>query len=28
MPAEAQERLFLEEDARLRAIWARRPWRD
>jgi len=28
MTAEAQERLFLEEDARLRAIWARKPWRD
>ncbi len=28
MTAEAQERLFLDEDARLRAIWARKPWRD
>jgi tripartite-type tricarboxylate transporter receptor subunit TctC len=28
MDAEAQERLFLEEDARLRALWARKPWRD
>ncbi|MFC7738336.1 tripartite tricarboxylate transporter substrate binding protein [Roseomonas sp. GCM10028921] len=28
MPAEAQERLFLDEDARLRALWARKPWRD
>jgi tripartite-type tricarboxylate transporter receptor subunit TctC len=28
MRAADQERLFLEEDARLRAIWARKPWRD
>jgi tripartite-type tricarboxylate transporter receptor subunit TctC len=28
MSAEAQERLFLSEDARLRALWARKPWRD
>lgn len=28
MTAQAQERLFLDEDARLRAIWARKPWRD
>lgn len=28
MSAEAQEKLFLEQDAQLRAIWARRPWRD
>ena len=28
MTAEAQQRLFLDEDARLRAIWARKPWRD
>jgi tripartite-type tricarboxylate transporter receptor subunit TctC len=28
MPAAAQERLFLDEDTRLRAIWARKPWRD
>ena len=27
MAAEAQRRLFLREDARLRAPWARRPWR-
>ena len=28
MSAEAQQALFLEQDAQLRAIWARRPWRD
>lgn len=28
MSAADQERLFLDEDARLRAIWARKPWRD
>jgi len=28
LPAAAQEALFLEQDARLRALWARRPWRD
>lgn len=28
MTAEAQQQLFLEQDAKLRAIWARRPWRD
>ncbi|MBR0667832.1 tripartite tricarboxylate transporter substrate binding protein [Roseomonas hellenica] len=28
MSAEAQERLFLDEDARLRALWARKPWRE
>lgn len=28
MPAEAQEALFVEEDARLRALWARSPWRE
>ena len=28
MEAEAQRRLFLREDARLRALWARRPWRE
>lgn len=28
MSAEAQERLFFDEDARLRALWARKPWRD
>ena len=28
MEAEAQRRLFLQEDARLRALWARRPWRE
>ncbi len=28
MSAADQEKLFLEEDARLRAIWARKPWRD
>ena len=28
MAAEAQRRLFLQEDARLRALWARRPWRE
>ncbi|MGK7869917.1 tripartite tricarboxylate transporter substrate binding protein [Falsiroseomonas sp. E2-1-a20] len=28
MSAADQERLFLEEDARLRALWARKPWRD
>lgn len=28
MTAEAQGQLFLDEDARLRALWARKPWRD
>ena len=28
MTAAAQEKLFLDEDARLRALWARKPWRD
>jgi tripartite-type tricarboxylate transporter receptor subunit TctC len=28
MSAEAQQRLFLEEDAKLRGLWARRPWRE
>jgi tripartite-type tricarboxylate transporter receptor subunit TctC len=28
MTAEAQQALFLEQDAQLRAIWARKPWRD
>ncbi|WP_431281120.1 Bug family tripartite tricarboxylate transporter substrate binding protein [Humitalea sp. 24SJ18S-53] len=28
MTAEAQERLFLDQDASLRALWARKPWRD
>lgn len=28
MTAEAQERLFLDEDTRLRALWARKPWRE
>ncbi len=28
MNAADQEKLFLEEDARLRAIWARKPWRE
>lgn len=28
MTAEAQQRLFLDEDARLRALWARKPWRE
>jgi tripartite-type tricarboxylate transporter receptor subunit TctC len=28
MTAEAQQKLFLDEDARLRALWARKPWRD
>ena len=28
MTAEAQGNLFLSEDRRLRAIWARKPWRD
>ncbi|WP_426959391.1 Bug family tripartite tricarboxylate transporter substrate binding protein [Muricoccus radiodurans] len=28
MTAEAQEELFLSEDRRLRALWARRPWRE
>ena len=28
MTAEAQQQLFLEEDARLRALWARKPWRE
>lgn len=28
MSAADQEKLFLEEDARLRALWARKPWRD
>ena len=28
MEAEAQRRLFLREDARLRALWASRPWRE
>ncbi|UFN48274.1 tripartite tricarboxylate transporter substrate binding protein [Roseomonas sp. OT10] len=28
MTAEAQEALFLEEDKRLRARWARSPWRE
>jgi len=27
MTAEAQQQLFLEEDARLRALWSRKPWR-
>ena len=28
MSAADQEQLFLGEDARLRALWARKPWRD
>lgn len=28
LSAADQERLFLEEDARLRALWTRKPWRD
>lgn len=28
MAAEDQEKLFFSEDARLRALWARKPWRD
>ena len=28
MTAEAQQSLFFEQDAQLRAIWARKPWRD
>jgi len=28
MSASDQEKLFLDEDARLRALWARKPWRD
>jgi len=28
MTADAQQRLFLEEDARLRGLWSRRPWRE
>jgi tripartite-type tricarboxylate transporter receptor subunit TctC len=28
MSAEAQQALFLEQDAQLRALWARKPWRD
>jgi tripartite-type tricarboxylate transporter receptor subunit TctC len=28
MTADAQRRLFLEEDARLRALWHRKPWRE
>jgi len=28
MTAEAQQKLFLEEDARLRALWSRKPWRE
>ena len=28
MTAEAQGALFLEQDAALRALWARKPWRD
>jgi tripartite-type tricarboxylate transporter receptor subunit TctC len=28
MSAEAQQRLFFEEDTRLRALWTRKPWRD
>jgi tripartite-type tricarboxylate transporter receptor subunit TctC len=28
MSAADQEKLFLDEDARLRALWARKPWRD
>jgi tripartite-type tricarboxylate transporter receptor subunit TctC len=28
MTAEAQQALFLSEDARLRAVWARKPWRE
>jgi tripartite-type tricarboxylate transporter receptor subunit TctC len=28
MSAADQEKLFLEEDARLRALWARKPWRN
>jgi tripartite-type tricarboxylate transporter receptor subunit TctC len=28
LSAEAQQALFFEEDARLRALWSRKPWRD
>ncbi|MGG5819927.1 Bug family tripartite tricarboxylate transporter substrate binding protein [Falsiroseomonas sp. HW251] len=28
MTAAAQQSLFLEQDAQLRALWARKPWRD
>ncbi|MGG5890561.1 tripartite tricarboxylate transporter substrate binding protein [Falsiroseomonas sp. HC035] len=28
MSAADQEKLFLDEDARLRALWARKPWRE
>jgi tripartite-type tricarboxylate transporter receptor subunit TctC len=28
MTADAQQRLFLDEDTRLRALWARKPWRE
>jgi len=28
MTAEAQQKLFLDEDARLRALWSRKPWRE
>jgi tripartite-type tricarboxylate transporter receptor subunit TctC len=28
MSAADQEKLFLDEDTRLRALWARKPWRD
>jgi tripartite-type tricarboxylate transporter receptor subunit TctC len=28
MSAAAQQALFLEQDAQLRALWARKPWRD
>ena len=28
MSAEDQEKLFFSEDARLRALWARKPWKD
>lgn len=28
MSAEAQQALFLDQDAQLRALWGRKPWRD
>jgi tripartite-type tricarboxylate transporter receptor subunit TctC len=28
MTAEAQQQLFVNEDARLRALWSRKPWRE
>jgi tripartite-type tricarboxylate transporter receptor subunit TctC len=28
MTAEAQQQLFFNEDARLRALWSRKPWRE